>query len=177
MIGLITLIAQIIILMTRMMIQICKNTKRATKARRGLWPRPSRARLCAAGVGPRGVLTFIGIPMERPTSLFTDNDGVWYVALDATSTSSMTYIMRHVRFLQQAEYDEVTKAFQIEGELNPTDVLTKYKPRPDHERHHAFMMGFPERALEMWRQSTKYKTYKHKKIVAVSSLVEEPHEA
>ena len=123
------------------------------------------------------MLTFIGIPMERPTSLFTDNDGVWYVARDATSTSSMTYIMRHVRFLQQAEYDEVTKAFQIEGELNPTDVLTKYKPRPDHERHHAFMMGFPERALQLWRQSTKYKAYKHKKIVAVSSLVEEPHEA
>ena len=67
--------------------------------------------------------------VQGATPLFTDNDGTWYVARDAQSTTSMTYIIRHVRFIQQAEYDAAVKVFQIDGELNPTDAFTKYKTK------------------------------------------------
>ena len=73
------------------------------------------SRLVARGVQPRGVAQFLGI-VQGATPLFTDNDGTWYVARNAQSTTSMTYIIRHVRFIQQAEYDGVAKVFQIDGE-------------------------------------------------------------
>ena len=128
------------------------------------------SRLIARGVAPRGVLQFLGVAQDRPTPLFTDNDGTWYVAREAASASSMTYIMRHIRFIQQAEYDEVVKVFQIDGELNPPDALTKYKSKPDFKRHLAFINGYPELALQLWRQCAKYKTYKYKKIVPAPTL-------
>ena len=52
--------------------------------------------------------------------------------------------------------------------INPTDVLTKHKPRQQTARHFAFLMGYPELALQLWRQSVQYKTHKYKKIVPVS---------
>ena len=131
------------------------------------------SRLAARGVVPRGVAQFMGVPQVRPTPLFTDNDGTWYVSRDAASASSMVYIMRHVRFLQQSEYDQNTRTYQMEGELNPTDPLTKYKPKADYKRHMAFLMGYPELALQLWRSSTRYQSYKHKKIVPVGPLEQE----
>ena len=128
------------------------------------------SRLVARGMAPRGVVQFFGIAQVKSTPLFTDNDGTWYVARDAASATSMTYIMRHVRFLQQAEYDKVTKVYQVDGELNPVDPLTKYRPREDWKRHMAFLRGYPELALQLWRSSNRYKTHKFKKIVPVSDL-------
>ena len=52
--------------------------------------------------------------------------------------------------------------------INPTDVLTKHKPRQQTARHFAFLMGYPELALQLWRQSVQYKTHKYKRIVPVS---------
>ena len=67
---------------------------------------------------PRGVIQFLGVSQEKPSPLFTDNDGTWYVSRDAASTVNMTYIIRHVRTLQQAEHDGEMNARQIDGELN-----------------------------------------------------------
>ena len=64
----------------------------------------------------------------------------------------------------------MVKVYQIEGELNPPDVLTKCKPKHDFKRHMAFIMGYPELALQLWRQCAKYKEYKHKKIVPVTEI-------
>ena len=82
----------------------------------------------------------------------------------------MVYIIRHVRFIQQAEYDKAVKVYQIDGELNPVDPFTKYKPKADYKRHMAFLMGYPELAYQLWMASTKAKNYKYKKIVPVSPL-------
>ena len=128
------------------------------------------SRLVARGASLRGLAQFIWVPQVKPTALFTDNDGTWYVSRDAMSTSAMTYIMRHVRFLQQAVYDDVVKVFQVDGELNPTDALTKYLPKPAWQRHLAFLMGYPEVALQLWRQDKKYESHRYKKIVPVSPL-------
>ena len=134
------------------------------------------SRLISRGVVPRGVAQFLGVSQERPTPLFTDNDGTWYISREAASTSSMTYIMRHVRFIQQASYDQMVKVYQIDGELNPPDALTKYKSKHDFQRHMAFIMGYPELALQLWRQCSKYKDYKYKKIVPVAELKTVKHE-
>ena len=91
-------------------------------------------------------------------------------ARDAASATSMIYIMRHVRFIQQVEHDGETRAHQIEGELNPPDALTKWLAGPDRRRHYLFMMGYPDEARAMWESSTKYKNYKPKKIIPVSEL-------
>ena len=128
------------------------------------------SRLLGRGLTPRGVIHFCGVSQEKPSPLFTDNDGTWYVSRDAASTVNMTYIIRHVRTLQQAEYDGLMNARQVDGELNPTDVLTKHKPKQQTARHFAFLMGYPELALQLWRQSVQYKTHKYKKIVPVSPL-------
>ena len=87
------------------------------------------SRLLGRGLTPRGVVHFCGVSQDKPSPLFTDNDGTWYVSRDAASTVNMTYIIRHVRTLQQAEYDGLMNARQLDGELNPTDVLTKHKPK------------------------------------------------
>ena len=110
------------------------------------------------------------MPQLKPVPLFTDNDGTWYVSRDAASATSMVYIIRHVRFLQQADYDKVIKVFQVDGELNPVDPFTKFRPKQDFKRHMAFLMGNPELALVLWRSSTRYKTHRYKKIVPVSPL-------
>ena len=34
----------------------------------------------------------------------------------------------------------------------------------------AFLRGYPELALQLWRSSNRYKTHKFKKIVPVSDL-------
>ena len=131
------------------------------------------SRLLARGVTLRGVAQFVNVPQDRPSTLFTDNDGTWYVSRDATNASSQTYIIRHVRFLQQAEYDEHIRTTQMDGVLNPTDPLTKYKAKPDEQRHMAFCAGYPELALTMWLQSAAFKTWKPKKIVPLSPLTQQ----
>ena len=89
----------------------------------------------------------------------------------------MVYIIRHVRFIQQAEYDREFKVYQIDGELNPPDALTKYKTKPDFKRHMAFMMGYPELALQLWKAAQVTKKHNPKKIVPVSPLEAEALDA
>ena len=124
--------------------------------------------------GIRDIITMLldGPPRvsARPTPLFTDNDGTWYISRDAASTTSMVYIIRHVRFIQQAVYDKEVRVFQVDGELNPPDALTKHKSSSDYKRHMAVMMGFPQLALQIWRTSPKYLKHRAKKIVPVSPL-------
>ena len=82
----------------------------------------------------------------------------------------MVYIIRHVRFIQQAEFDREIKVYQVDGWLNPTDPFTKYMPGTDKRRHYLFLMGFPAAARRMWLDSAKFKTWKPKKLVPVSEL-------
>lgn len=131
------------------------------------------SRLVSRLVGYRKVAQFLGIPQVRPSHVMTDNDGTWYVARDATGlhATAMVYIVRHVRFIQQATFEQEIAAYQVDGVLNPTDVLTKYVARDDFRRHQAFLMGYPARALELWRSSSKYLHHKKKRIISVRGTV------
>ena len=115
----------------------------------------------------RRILTFLDRSPQGPSPLFTDNDGTWYVARDATNATRMTYVINHVRMLQQLEEDGETRAFQVDGALNPADCLATWREPALRARHYAFLMGNPAKARQLWVASTEYKNYKPKKIYAV----------
>ena len=117
----------------------------------------------------RGTAQHLGVPQVKPTPLFTDNDGTWYVAVGGASATSMTYIIRHVRFLQQCVQEEEIACFQMDGMLNPVDALTKWLVTAERKRHYAFLNGYHMEALELWLASSQYRAWKPKKIEAVPS--------
>ena len=120
----------------------------------------------------RSYMSFVGIPQMLPTPLLTDNDGMWYVSKDAMGTTKMTYIIRHVRFLQEIAHEPAhVLVVQMEGILNPTDALTTWRDSNTRMRHYAFLRGQPELARRLWRESAKYKTYKPKKMAPPPSVV------
>ena len=115
----------------------------------------------------RRILTFIKRPPQGPSPLFTDNDGTWYVARDATGTTRMNYVINHVRMLQKLEQDEETRAFQIDTALNPADCLATWRDSATRIRHYTFMMGDPAKAHRMWLESAAFKSWKKKELVPV----------
>ena len=79
----------------------------------------------------------------------------------------MTYVVRHIRFIQEANDSAQVATVQVDGELNPTDALTKWLPPGDRARHYAFLMGDQSKANRLWRESSKFRNYKPKLIVPV----------
>ena len=77
----------------------------------------------------------------------------------------MTYIIRHVRYIQSMDAAELLKVFQVDGRLNPTDAFTKWLPHVTRAMFYAFLRGNPQRAYQMWIQSAKFKQFQPKKIV------------
>ena len=61
-------------------------------------------------------------------------------------------------------------AKQCETAFNITDPLSKYTDAATRVRHFLFMMGYPEKALKIWRESKAFKTYKPKKLAPDSEL-------
>jgi hypothetical protein len=126
------------------------------------------SRLSARLIFFRGVAQHIGVEQVKPSPLFTDNDGTWHVATGGASVTSMVYIIRHVRFLQQSSQEEEITCYQIDGTINPADPLTKWLMAAIRQRHYLFLMGFPKEALEMWLASTDFKKWKPKIINKVA---------
>ena len=113
----------------------------------------------------RRVNIFIGIPQDKPTPVLTDNDGVWSIAKDATGTTSLIYIIRHVRFVQQAQEHGEIKVEQVDGRINPTDGLTKWVPTATSKRDNMFLMGYAQEAYKFWVASKVFQQFKPRKIV------------
>ena len=113
----------------------------------------------------RRLCTFFGLAQTRPSPLLTDNDGVWTIARDAVGTTSLIYIIRHCRFVQQAEEAGEICVGQLDGRINPTDGLTKWLPRDTRRRDNMFMMGFPIEAYKFWISTKVFKQFTPRKIV------------
>ena len=79
----------------------------------------------------------------------------------------MTYVINHVRMLEQLEADGETRAFQIDTALNPVDPLTKHLPAALRFRHYSVLMGRPSLARKLWRESKEFQNWKPKKIMPV----------
>ena len=56
---------------------------------------------------------------------------------------------------------------QIDTKLHPADALNKWVDTNVRIRHYYFLMGYPEKARELWLNSTEYKNYKPKNITPV----------
>jgi hypothetical protein len=112
----------------------------------------------------RRMMQFLGVDQSQPSWVLTDNDGVWSIARDATGTTSLIYIIRHVRFVQQAQEDGEVRVSQVDGRLNPTDGLTKWLAKDTKKRDFAFLMGFPEAAYQTWIESKVFKQFTPRKI-------------
>ena len=112
----------------------------------------------------RRLSTFFGLPQLKPTPLLTDNDGVWTIARDAVGTTSLIYIIRHCRFVQQAQEQGEILVGQLDGRINPTDGLTKYLPKTTTIRDNMFLMGFPQEAYRYWLASKVFKQFKPRNI-------------
>ena len=129
------------------------------------------SRLSARMVYFRAICQFTGIAQgHKPSPTFTDNDGLWYQAKDAADAVKMAFVIRHVRFIQQAQEMKLTRYFQIDGLLNPVDPLTKWKDTLSKKRDFLFLMGKPHLARKVWRESKAFQAFKPKKIVPVSPL-------
>ena len=81
------------------------------------------------------------------------------------SNTKMMYIIRHVRFLQQCREREEATMEQIDTRLHPADALNKWLDSSVRMRHYYFLMGYPDKARELWLNSSEYKNYKPKRIV------------
>jgi hypothetical protein len=113
----------------------------------------------------RGVATFIGIPQDVPTPCLTDNDGVWSIARDATGTTSLMYVIRHVRFVQASQENTIIKTHQMDGRLNPVDPFTKHKDKESRKRDFLFLRGYPQEAYKVWLASRAFQNFTPHKIV------------
>ena len=79
----------------------------------------------------------------------------------------MTYVINHVQMLQQLESDGETRAFQIDRNLNPADVLATWRDSATRARHYALLMGNPVKARQLWLASSAYKQWRPAKLVSV----------
>ena len=113
----------------------------------------------------RRVSGFCGLVQDRPSPLLCDNDGVWSIAKDGAGTTSLIYIIRHVRYVQQGQEEGEFYVGQIDGRINPTDGLTKWLPRDTRRRDNMFLMGFPVEAYQFWITTKLFKTFVPRKIV------------
>ena len=77
----------------------------------------------------------------------------------------MIYVIRHVRFVQQAQEHGEVLVSQVDGRINPTDGLTKWLAKDTKKRDFAFLMGFPELAYKVWILSNVFRQFKPRKIV------------
>jgi hypothetical protein len=100
----------------------------------------------------RGVGQFLGVPQDRPSPIFTDNDSAIFVAADEMSAKNLPYIIKHLRILQESEEMGKVKLYKVPGHLNPADALTKYieKEPTARVRHMMFLMGHHQDALALW---------------------------
>ena len=115
----------------------------------------------------RRLSRFFGNKPLGPTPLFTDNDGTWHIARDGASSTRMTYVINHVRLLQQTESDEEIRTFQVDRAHNPGDVLVSWRDAGTRARHYTLLMGNPAKARAMWLNSSAYKQWRPAKIVPV----------
>ena len=79
----------------------------------------------------------------------------------------MTYVINHVRLLQQTESDEEIRTFQVDRAHNPGDVLVSWRDAGTRARHYTLLMGNPAKARAMWLNSSAFKQWRPAKIVPV----------
>jgi hypothetical protein len=93
----------------------------------------------------RDLLKEMGYPQLSPTPLYLDNKSAITLGQEFSGQhKKVRHFMSRLRFLIDQVQAKVVKLEHLEGEAHPSDVLTKPKPRPGHERNTQDLMG-PQR--------------------------------
>ena len=57
------------------------------------------------------------------------------VARDASSVKRLAYVARRVRLLQELEARHIIRVLDVDGKVNPADMLTKHLEKPTWLRY------------------------------------------
>ena len=57
------------------------------------------------------------------------------VARDASSVKRLAYVARRVRLLQELEARHIIRILDVDGKVNPADMLTKHLDKPTWLRY------------------------------------------
>jgi hypothetical protein len=93
----------------------------------------------------RDVLSELGYKQIEPTNLFIDNKSA--IALSKPLTGDhrkVRHFKARLNFLIEQVELQVIKLEHLEGTVHPSDILSKPKPRPGHEKNTSDLMG-PQR--------------------------------
>jgi hypothetical protein len=71
------------------------------------------------------VFDFVGIPHEKPTSIFCDNHGAIQNAKHPTYTEKLRHALNRIFYVREVLHDGIVSVRYIPGKLNPADVGTK----------------------------------------------------
>ena len=92
----------------------------------------------AAAVPIRMVLRALGIPVDKATPVYVDNESAVAVALDDASMKRSLYLIRRIWFLQELVDNGEVLPVSCEGKYNMADQLTK-------------LQGFTKSDYTLWR--------------------------
>jgi hypothetical protein len=92
-------------------------------------------------VWARGLLRELGFPMDGPTPLRTDNDGVLKQSTKTVNHSTAKHYRIAQAYIRQ-QVSDLTIAVQGEDtETNESDIFTKALPAPAFLRHQSTILG------------------------------------
>jgi hypothetical protein len=92
----------------------------------------------------RGLLQELGVPMQVPTTIWSDNSGTVSVANDAGSIARSRHLAMRARFLQDFKAEGEGKICYIKTEDNASDALTKPLDRAKFTKHRNYMLGIAD---------------------------------
>jgi hypothetical protein len=93
----------------------------------------------------RDILKELGYEQFEPTSLFIDNKSAITLGQAVSGHQhKVRHFMGRLRYLIEQVEAKVVRLEHMSGDIHPSDVLTKAKPRPGHEQNVRTLMG-PQR--------------------------------
>ena len=77
-----------------------------------------------------------------PTTLYIDNASAIALAQECSGHHhKVRHFLARLRYLIEQVENKVVRLVHLEGTEHPSDVLTKPKPRPHHEKNVSELMG------------------------------------
>ena len=87
------------------------------------------------------LLDFLGLPVEGPVEVFTDNKAAYDLCHRFTSAQHSKHIDRKLYKMRELRGAGVVSVRHISGEANPADLYTKVLGRDAFEKHRKFVLN------------------------------------
>ena len=89
----------------------------------------------------RGLMQEFGLPMQAPTTIWSDNSSTVAISNDAGSVARSRHLAMRARFLQDFKTEGEGKVSYIRTEDNAADALTKPLERARFTKHRQYLLG------------------------------------